>query len=180
MHPHAPVRSVELPPLFQRGGEATRRATLGRVGEAARDPSGGGRGCSSPCATREVGSLRRWRVRVSGQHATQADWGREKERGSATAVGGKGQGNSVRPWRQRVRRPFPLAPNQAPTSACASAPATSTCARGMGVAHMRVASVAGGAGQTGGGGGGEGDSGDGALCVLPHPPSSRLRKKNSP
>ena len=36
MHPHAPVRSAELPPLFQRGGEATRRATLGRVGEAAR------------------------------------------------------------------------------------------------------------------------------------------------
>ena len=106
-------------------------------------------------------------------------WGREKERGSATTVGGKGQGNSARPRRQRVRRPFPLAPNQAPTSACMSAPATSTCARGMGVAHMGVASVVGGAGQTGGGGGGEGDSGDGALCVLPHPPCSRLRKKKS-
>ena len=32
--------------------------------------------------------------------------------------------------------PLPLALNQAPTSACASAPATSTCAWGMGVAHV--------------------------------------------
>ena len=72
------------------------------------DPSGGGQGCSSPCATQEVGSLWRQRVRVSGQHATPADWGREKEQGSATTVGGKGQGNSMQPWRQRVRRPFPL------------------------------------------------------------------------
>ena len=111
MHPHAPVRSAELPPLFQRGGEAMRWATLGRVGEAVHDPSGGGRGCSSPCATQEVGSLWWQRVKVSGQHATPADWGREKERGSATAVGGKGQGNSARPQWQRVRRPFPFAPN---------------------------------------------------------------------
>ena len=35
----------------------------------------------------------------------------------------------------------------------------------------------GGSWAKGGGGGGEGDSGDGALCVLPHPPCSRLRKK---
>ena len=78
VRPHAPVRSAELPPLFQQGGEAARRATLGRVGEAARDPGDGGRGCTSPRATQEVGSLWRWRVRVSGQHATSTDRGREK------------------------------------------------------------------------------------------------------
>ena len=70
----------------------TRRATLRRVGEAARDPSGRGRGCTSPCTTREVGSLWQRRVGVSGQHATPADWGREKERGSATVVGREGSG----------------------------------------------------------------------------------------
>ena len=83
---------------------------------------------------------------MSGQHATPADWGREKERGSATAVGGEGSGKQ----------------------------------RATPAAEGRVASVAGGAGQRGGGRGGEGDSGDGALCVLPHPPCSPLRKKNSP
>ena len=157
-----------------------RQATLGRVGEAARDPSGGGRGCTSPCATWEVGSLWRWRVGVSGQHATPADWGREKERGSATAVAGEGSGKQRATPAAEGEAPLPLNPTQAPTSACASAPATSTCARGMGVAHVRVASVAGGAGQREGVGVGRETAAMVHSACSPTRPAPNLEKKNSP
>ena len=180
MHPHAPVCSAELPPLFQQGGEATRRATLGRVGEAVRDPSGGGRGCTSPCATREVGSLWRQRVGVSGQHATPADWGREKEQGSTTTVAREGSGKQRATLAAEGEAPLPLNPTQAPTSACASVPATSTCAWGMRVAHMRVASVVGGAGQREGVGVGRETAVMAHSVCSPTHPAPNLEKKNSP
>ena len=108
--PHPLCRTPTSLPAV--GVEAARRATLGRVEEAARDSGGGGRGCTSPRATREVASTRP-RARMhepvrnpgSGQSPTpaaegEAEWDSTQPR----QIGEGRRSEAAQPrWAGRVR-----------------------------------------------------------------------------
>ena len=105
------------------GVEAARRATLGRVEEAACDSGGGGRGCTSPCTTWEVASTRP-RVRMhepvrnpgSGQPPTLAAEGEAKRDNTQPQQIGEGRrSEAAQPWwagrvRETMRDPKGEAP----------------------------------------------------------------------